>query len=159
MRRYGLALGLLATSCGFRYEATAPGNPVEEALLSETARAAGAIGVRVRGEITDTISPAQLSPGVPAPTAWYSGGVAWFYRPMIAKYVSIDPEPGRETARNVATHEVCHAVSYHHDLAHWECMNTYAVPTYPRPVAADSASAQELRANFSRMICLAGDDE
>jgi len=140
---------------------------VEEALLAETARAAGAIGVSVRGEITDTISPAQLSPEAGSPVAWYSGGIAWYYRPQVAKYVSLEPEPGKIIPRDIATHEVCHALSRRHDLPHWECMNTYAVPTYPRPVtansaegiAADSALAQDLRANFSQMICSTGRDE
>lgn len=129
---------LLLAGCNFRYEPTSANSPVEEMLLAETARAAGALSVRVHGEITDTISPAQIGQtnqagGAGLPTGWYQAGVAWYYRPRVAVTVSIDPEPGRETARNVAGHEVCHAVSFFHDLAHWKCMDSVAAPTYPRP--------------------------
>lgn len=147
MRRYGVALGLLVAGCGFRYEATAPRDPVEESLLAETARAAGAIQVNVHGEITDTISSAQITPDAPAPVAWYSGGIAWYYRPQVVKYVSLGDEPGKVSTRNIATHEVCHALSRRHDLPHWECMNKYAVPTYPRPGSAKSA------ANSAQVFC------
>jgi hypothetical protein len=127
-----LALGGLA-ACSFRYEPTAAGDPVEEMLLAETARFAGQLGLKVRGEITDTISKAQQTSGIPDPTAWYSGGVAWYYRPRVRETVSLEPEPGHETATNVAAHEVCHAVSRFHDLEHWTCQAEIATPTYPKP--------------------------
>lgn len=128
-----LVAATLATGCSFRYEPTASSSVVEATLLSETARAAGALGVRVHGEITDTISKAQQVAGQEDPTGWYSGGVAWYYRPQVARFVSIEPEGGHETARNVAGHEVCHAISSFHDVTHWECMARVAAPTYPRP--------------------------
>lgn len=129
---------VLLAGCNFRYEPTAANSVLEEALLSETARAAGALNVRVHGEITDTISPAQIEQvnqagGKGTPTGWYQAGVAWYYRPRIEPTVSIDPTPGKETARNIAGHEVCHAISFFHDTAHWNCMNSVAAPTYPRP--------------------------
>lgn len=127
---------VLLAGCGFKYEPTASTNVLEDALLSETARAAGALSVRVHGEITDTISNGQIKQGQVAPTGWYQAGVAWYYRPRIEPTVSIDPTPGKETARNIAGHEVCHAISFFHDNAHWNCMNSVAAPTYPRPGTA-----------------------
>lgn len=142
---------LLFAGCGFRYEPTSANGVVEETLLAETARAAGVLNVRVHGEITDTISKGRVEQanqagGAGLPTGWYQAGVAWYYRPRVAVTVSIDPTPGRETARNVAGHEVCHAISYFHDLTHWNCMNSVAAPTYPRPgtsgVSTFSCNAQ-----------------
>ncbi len=131
-------------ACNFQYEPTGASSLVEEALLAETALAAGLQSVRVRGEITDTISPAQKVPGQPDPTAWYSGGVAWYYRPQVARNVSIAREPGRETARNVATHEVCHATHPHHNLSHWQCMARWAEPTYPKPMGVLSGNCLDV---------------
>lgn len=131
MKRF-IPFVLLLVGC-FRYEPTVATNVLEEALLSETARAAGAMGVRVHGEITDTISSAQRVAGRPDPTGWYQAGVAWYYRPRIEPTVSIDPAPGKETARNIAAHEVAHAKHRNHDCAHWCLCNKFAVPTYPSP--------------------------
>ncbi len=86
-------------------------------------------GVQVVGKITDDRSKYQTG----NPLGWYQAGVAWYYRPLIESQVSLAPEPGKETAANIAAHEVCHAKNPHHDLAHWSCMNKWAVPTYPRP--------------------------
>lgn len=139
--RYLLPILLVLTECSFRYEATSPSDPIEEALLSETAWAAGAMGVEVHGEITDTISPAQRVVGQSDPVAWYAAGVAWYYRPQVQRYVSLTPEPYKETAKNIAVHEVCHALHRNHDLAHWECMNKWASPTYPYPANGSTASS------------------
>jgi len=127
---------LLGGGCGFKYEPTAPSDGVEEMLLSETLRIASAASVKVRGEMTETIASGQVVMGQEAPTAWYSAGVAWFYRPQVKRFVSIEPEPGHETATNVAGHEVCHAVTGPmHGRRHWQCMSRYAGPTYPEPAS------------------------
>jgi len=111
-----------------------PSSDVEGVLISETARFAGLHGVKVRGEITEKLSPAQAASGQ-NPTGWYEAGVAYYYRPMIAKYVTVEPTAGHETATNVAHHEVCHAVTGRaHDLAHWKCNGTFgSTATYPAP--------------------------
>lgn len=141
-----IVLALVLSGCGFKYKPTDSSNVLEDALISETARAAGVLNVRVHGEITNTISKGQQIAGQPDPTGWYQAGVAWYYRPRIEPTVSIDPAPGKETARNVAGHEVCHAISYFHDMAHWKCMTNVAAPTYPRPgtsgVSTFSCNAQ-----------------
>jgi hypothetical protein len=131
----GFACSLLLVGCGFRYEPTGASGAVEEALLSYTAKHAGELSLRVRGEITDTIAENQKKAGQVDPTGWYSAGVAWYYRTRVRETVSLEPEPGHETADNVAAHEVCRAVSSFHDLIHWQCSAKIAVPTYPRPVA------------------------
>lgn len=128
-------VGALVVGCSFKYQPTGASSEVEGVLLKETARSAGALSVNVHGEITETISKGQQAPGQNDPVGWYQAGVAWYYRPQVARYVSLEPEAGHETARNVAGHEVCHAVSFFHDLKHWECMNGVAAPTYPRPSA------------------------
>lgn len=136
----------MLSGCGFRYEPTAASGEVEGACLVETKRASDALSTKVRGEITDKISPAQVpdvNSKVGPPVAWYDSGVAWYYRPQVAKYVSIDPEAGKVTARDIAGHEVCHNTrvgSLSHDVTHWECMNRVATPTYPRPGAAGTWS-------------------
>lgn len=109
-----------------------PESEVEIMLLSETARFASLMNVKVRGEIVERYPWA--SSGQPIPTAWYEGGVAYYYRSMVKLNVSIEVAPGKETATNVAAHEVCHAkTGSPHDRLHWDCMNTYAFPTYPKP--------------------------
>ena len=137
MKIKAIALALSLSSCselGFKYSAVSASDVVEEMLISETRRIASAASKNVRGEITEKISPSQCPPGQEAPVAWYLAGVAWYYRPQVKRFVSIDPAPYRETATNVSGHEVCHAVTGpQHDLRHWECMNRYAFPTYPRP--------------------------
>lgn len=131
-----VALVATGAACGFRYLPTDASNDVETTLLSETARAAGALSVNVHGEMTNTIAKGQCPPGQEAPVGWYQAGVAWYYRPQVARFVSIEVEAGKETARNVAGHEVCHHESSFHDLKHWECMRDVAAPTYPRPGAS-----------------------
>lgn len=121
------AVGMAA--CGATTPTTAPTTPVEDALLAETARLAAVLGVRVRGEITEK---RYITPQGEA-TGWYSGGVAYYNRAMVAQGVSLEPEPYRETATNVAGHEVCHTQSRGHDLLHWGCSARIAAPTYPRP--------------------------
>jgi len=100
------------------------------ALVDHTAAAAAQQQVKVRGEITDKMYPGLAKVN---PTAWYDAGVAYYYRPNVARYVSLVPEPGKETALNIATHEVCHAKHRAHDCAHWLCMDKWATPTYPEP--------------------------
>lgn len=105
---------------------------VEMALIDSTARWSGQLGVNVRGEITT--ESYVMSSG--RATAWYSGGVAYYDREMVERYVRLVPTPGCETAANVAAHEVAHALYMAHDISHWCCMvHMGATPTYPPPVA------------------------
>ena len=126
-------IAVLLGACGFAYEPTSATTAVELMLLSETARHAATLGAKVRGEITETISTGQIPCVGPWPTGWYQAGVAWYYRPMVGKYVSIEPEAGHETATNVSAHECCHVVSPFHDVVHWRCSASIATPTYPYP--------------------------
>lgn len=80
-------------------------------VLAETARVAGALGLEVRGAISERayVVPAgqQGCPAVPAvgcyAAGWYVGGVAYYYR----RWVDDQTDMGELTF--VATHEVCHA--------------------------------------------------
>lgn len=114
------------TACGSQWDPVSATGVNELHILAETSRFAGLMGVKVRGEITDT----PYLYGGQVATGWYQGGVAYYYRPHVEK---LNNNGFAETTTNVACHEVCHAKNPHHDLAHWECMNKWAVPTYPRP--------------------------
>jgi hypothetical protein len=124
-------VAVFSTGCGTMKSGLEPTSLVEDALIAETAHFAGVLNVQVRGEITDKRYDTPLGRAA----GWYSGGVAYYDREMVAKYVSIEPEAGKETARNVAAHEVAHAVHYNHDAAHWCLTARIATPTYPPPVA------------------------
>lgn len=132
LRRTSLTLSLLTLSCSHPYPTATSDtfSEVEMALVDFTAKASAQQGVKVRGEITEKMYPALAQSN---PTAWYQSGVAYYYRPNVKRYVSLSPEPGKETAWAVATHEVCHATHYAHDCAHWVCMVKFATPTYPEP--------------------------
>lgn len=127
-----IAAAFLITSCAHPYptEASETYSAVEMALVDHTARFAGQLGVKARGEITEKMHPGLAKVN---PTAWFDGGVAYYYRPNVERYVRLVPTPGFETAVNIAAHETCHAKYRHHDLAHWTCNNTLAQATYPRP--------------------------
>lgn len=124
-------LALSASACGGLNLPTSPAStPEEEMLLSETTRLAGMLFVKVRGEITDAC---YETPGGQA-LGWLSNGVAYYNRALVAQYVSISPEAGKETATNIAAHEVCHTQTPGHNLLHWNCsLSLGATPTYPRP--------------------------
>ena len=105
---------------------------VEMALVDNTARFAGQLGVNVRGEIT---TKQYVTPEGRA-TGWYLAGVAYYDREMVEQHVRLVPTPGCQTASNVAAHEVAHAIYYLHDISHWCCTKHMgAEPTYPAPVA------------------------
>lgn len=138
-----VALATLMTGCGMASPTAASDfTPVEQALVDDTARWAGQLGVSVRGEITtqryDT--PQGRAAG------WYQGGVAYYDREMVAEYVRLVPTPGCETASNVAAHEVAHAIYSAHDISHWCCtVHMGAVPTYPAPVAGAQCEGRAQR--------------
>lgn len=113
-------------------EASETFTSVEMALVDNTARFAAQLGVSVRGEITTRqyVTPQGRALG------WYSAGVAYYDRAMVAQYVRLVPTPGCETASDVAAHEVAHALYHNHDAQHWCCTRHMgATPTYPAPVA------------------------
>lgn len=104
-----------------------PQTEVERLLISETARFAGMLSVRVHGELSDRDWPDGR-------VGWYEGGVAYYNRAMVAKWVTVVPTPGHETATNVAAHEVAHAVTGpNHDCLHWTLCAQIAQATYPSP--------------------------
>ena len=129
---FAILLSILLTDC--TATSTWPTLPtateVEDVLIAETARFASLQNVKVRGEITDKWTAGQAAS---QPAGWYVGGVAYYHRGMVKKYVTIERTAGHETAANVACHEVCHAKNPAHDLAHWSCMSKWAEPTYTRP--------------------------
>ena len=119
--------------CGAVAPTVDPATELEMLLIAETSRFAGMMGVQVRGEITDQHYTGIGPSGPWEATGWYQAGVAYYNRGMVAKTVSIDVEPYKETASNVACHEVAHALEPQHDIKHWTLMSRYCVPTYPRP--------------------------
>jgi len=130
-----LLVALFTAGCGFQWEPLSPSNTIEDLLISETARYAGMMGVKVHGEMTDDLTKGQK---LQEPLAFYDSGIAWYYRPLVQQHVTIEngndcPSGTCLRATDVAAHEVCHAKHPLHDLAHWECSNKWAVPTYPRP--------------------------
>lgn len=130
-----IAMCVAMVGCGITQptEAEETFTTVERALVDNTARFAAELRVSVRGEITSKLHPSLVAANVVA-AAWYEKGVAYYYRPNIAKYVRLVPEPGMETAANIAAHETCHALHRDHDLAHWECNTRLSgAATYPRP--------------------------
>lgn len=131
MKRGAVVPVLVSLGCNFEYSFVEPSGIVEEMLISETARFAGILGVQVRGEITDKLAPNQIS-AVVTPLSWYDEGIAYYYRPMLHR-VSLTPEAGKETATNIAAHEVCHSKHFLHDISHWLCSDDLATPTYARP--------------------------
>jgi hypothetical protein len=135
VRKFTLALWLVSLGCGgnYKWSTTEPSSEIEAILLSETTRFAKLHVVNVRGEITDKLSPAQAAG--PTPVGWYANGIAYYYRPMIVKFIVIEAEPGKLAATDVASHEVCHVKNPVHDMPHWVCMSKFASPTYPAPAS------------------------
>lgn len=130
------AAALLLTGCGLANPSAVSASTftsVEMALVDDTARWAGQLGVKVEGRIT---TDRYVLPDGAEAAGWYSGGIAYYNRDMAAKWISLVPEPGRETAANVAAHEVAHAIYHNHDASHWCCtQHMGAGPTYPAPIA------------------------
>jgi len=118
-------------------EASETYTTIEMALVDNTARWAGQLGVKVRGEITTERYTGVDASGVAwEATGWYIAGVAYYNREQVARWVRLVPTPGCETAANVAAHEVAHALYHAHDAQHWCCtQHMGATPTYPAPVA------------------------
>lgn len=114
MKRFSLAL-LFMVGCGGAWSPVSPSSGPEEFILGETTRFATKLRVKVRGELTDTVYSVMYN-GVPTPAAgWYDRGVAYYYRPYIAKQTN-------ETCSAIAAHEVCHAVEYFHNEKHEACI-------------------------------------
>lgn len=135
MSRSAVVLALLAVGCGFKYQTSGATSEVEGALLGYTDTFAAKLGARVRGEIATNRAQAQDDAA-----GWYLAGVAYYYRPAVAEYVTLTDgdcpaAPRCELASGVAAHEVCHAKWPQHDTHHWCCMRNLGVrPTYPPPV-------------------------
>ena len=128
------AAAALLTGCAAAYptKVSETFTAVEMALVDNTARWAGQLGVSVRGEIT---TEQYVTPQGRA-TGWYLAGVAYYDREMVERGVRLVPTPGCLTAGDVAAHEVAHAIYYLHDISHWCCTKHMgAEPTYPAPVA------------------------
>lgn len=134
MRWLAPLIVLAAAGCGASLPTGQDANTdVEYALLAETPAHAFTLGVTVEGRIVE--KDPWASPEVGVVVGRYQAGVAYYMRPAVALYVSVAPEAGKETARNVAGHEVCHTRTREHNLVHWQCMASIAAPTYPQPNA------------------------
>jgi len=108
MRRFPILAALLLAGCALhRMPTAAPSHPLEHHVLSETARFAARIGVKVQGVITTRArmvpAIAPLYPGEKVPAAgWYSNGRAEYFRWVIRDH-------DRDYGTALAAHEVCHA--------------------------------------------------
>lgn len=92
-------------------------SPKERFVVAETARFAGILGARVRGEITDFLYVVPCpdgTAGVCHAFGWYHSGVAYYYR----RDVNTQPD---STLSDAAAHEVCHSVSPFHDSVMYAC--------------------------------------
>lgn len=120
---------------------------IEMALVDNTARWAGQLGVSVKGEIT---TEQYMTPQGRA-LGWYMAGVAYYDRELVAEYVRLVPTPGYVTAADVAAHEVAHALYREHDISHWCCtVHMGAEPTYPAPVAGATCEGRATRCLTNR---------
>lgn len=134
------ALLVLMTGCGFKYEVAGASSDVESALLAYTDTYAAKLGVTVRGEIATNRTASQEANDA---AGWYAAGIAYYYRPAVAEFVTlIDGQcpaaPRCELASGVAAHETCHALFPQHDIAHWCCQKKLGVrPTYPPPTTVE----------------------
>ena len=109
---------------------------VEMALVDNVARFSAQLGVPVKGAITTERYRGTWLDGTEwEATGWYTGGVAYFNRDMVEKFVRLVPTPGCVTATDAAAHEVAHSLYYPHDEQHWCCtVHMGATPTYPAPM-------------------------
>jgi hypothetical protein len=110
----------LALGCSAWSPVSSSGTPQEELVLSETLRFAMVLGVKVHGELTDSIYwVKEYNPyyvGEPTYAAgWYQNGVCYYYRPWVVRQeVSV--------MSSLAAHEVCHSQSLNHDQQHSQCV-------------------------------------
>jgi hypothetical protein len=132
-----IALALVFVGCADAQWAPVEPTTVNESIvLAETERFSRLLGVHVTGHVTNSayIIGHQYAAG------WYVGqngkgavGDAYYYIPTM-RTLRPAVTDGPESVVNVASHEVCHAVTGpDHNLSHWECMGRFATPTYPRP--------------------------
>jgi hypothetical protein len=113
------------------------GTANEELVVSETARFARLLNVKVGAQLTDY----QYHVGTSLAAAWYVGtygkgakGTAYYYQPYIPNLGNVVNGAYWESVTNVAGHETCHAeTGAPHDHAHWACMARVASPTYLDP--------------------------
>lgn len=127
-------LVIILGGCGLSRDITSPstGTAEEEHVLAETARFAGALSVKVHGELTDSkyTMPAGIG-GCPKDSysgclasGWFDAGVAYYYRPHILTY-------SLGLLTDVAAHETCHAIERGHNFLHQTCIRSVgAIPTY-----------------------------
>lgn len=125
MRRGIAGLALVLAACA-GLPTVDPVGENEAFVVAEAARYAGELGLRVRGEITTEtrwFKPGEAgcpsSPPIGCYAAgYYDAGVAYFYRPWVARQE-------RPALSEVACHEVCHAApgAYLGHTAEWRaCM-------------------------------------
>jgi hypothetical protein len=130
VKRAALAALVLA-GCSIDLTVPSSGTEQETHVLGETARFAGMLGVRVRGELTDAnreYPPGSFgcpAGGLPCWAAgWYEAGVAYYRRSWVVK---------QELANltDTAAHEVCHSKEPGHNPKHLACCTSVgARPTY-----------------------------
>lgn len=116
---------LFMVGCG----GTSPDSMREAYVISETARFATQLGVRVSGQITDGRGPDGCAgqAGCESGFAWLDGDTAYFNRSWV------NGDAPDSLLSQVAAHETCHAIAKDHSLLHWQCSAQLSTPTYPRP--------------------------
>lgn len=114
-----LGILLLLAGCALhRMPTAAPSHPLEHHVLSETARFAARLGVKVQGVITTkpymvpAIAPLYDGEKVPAAGRYVYGRIEYF-RPVV-QYQT------REYLTSLAAHEVCH-VRHHGEAEAGAC--------------------------------------
>lgn len=143
MRRALVPLALVLAGCNATMPTGQEAMTENEALaITETARFAQLVGVRVGAEIVDRDPWAGLGT-----QAWarYNAGTVYWIRPWVNRLGQWNEMSGtfNESVTNVACHEVCHAkTGQAHDVRHWRCMNEHATPTYPEPKAGTVAASE-----------------
>jgi hypothetical protein len=120
-----IAVGVVAIAtcaCGGSWSPVASSGTEQEALaVSETARAAAVLGVKVDAKLTDSVYWVKAGTwGCEGlidckAAAWYTQGTVMWYRPWVVKQDA-------NAIAATAAHEVCHAIEYNHNAKHAECV-------------------------------------
>ena len=105
MKLWAVAALVLLAGCGADRPTTVQAQSQNEMVfVAEVARAAAALGVNARGEITDYQYMVPCMDGTKCPAAgWWEAPVAYGWRPWIN-------EQSEGTVMLLARHETCHAL-------------------------------------------------
>jgi hypothetical protein len=145
VRRLAALAAVCCVGCEVVRAPTVPtsGTPQEELVLRETARFAGVLAVKARGELTELVyrlpagsfgCPQDRAEGCLA-SGWWDPPVAYYYRPHVVTW-------DLALVTDVAAHETCHAIERGHNPLHLACCSKLgARPTYA--LGADGLVAWE----------------